>query len=91
MDKAHTLRLSPPFVSFSVGLFSRFGFEDPLIGRLASAFFSVEIAKSGFAFPAASNDADNQRESLGPPSARNCRLSTGSGEGRERVLQSPVS
>ena len=27
VDKAHTLRLSPPFVSFSVGLFSRFGFE----------------------------------------------------------------
>jgi hypothetical protein len=27
VDKAHALRLSPPFVSFSVGLFSRFGFE----------------------------------------------------------------
>ena len=62
------------------------------IGQLASAFLSVEIATSGFAFPPASQWRGQSTASpLGPPSARNCRLSTGSGEGRERILRSPVS
>ena len=45
VDKAHTLRLGPPFISFSVGLFTRVSFEYPFHRPLRPASFLLSRIK----------------------------------------------
>ena len=52
MDEAHPFRLGPPFISFSVGLFPRVGFEDPFHWTCSLTFFrEIEQPPAAFRSP----------------------------------------